>query len=49
VPGVTTEAQLKFLSRLTGTTIEQARASYGAMSPSEASALIDQLKEGESK
>jgi hypothetical protein len=49
VPSVTTEAQLKFLSRLTGTTIEQARASYGAMSPSEASALIDQLKEGESK
>ena len=44
---VATEAQIKFLSRLTNTTLEQARASYGAMTPGEASALIDQLK-GES-
>ena len=44
-----TDAQLKFLSRLTGSTVEQARSSYGALSPAEASQLIESLKEGEAQ
>ena len=39
-----TDAQLKYLARLTGTDMATAQSSYGAMTAAEASVLIDQLQ-----